>query len=35
LSLPGALTLAALTVLLVWLGVVPAPVIDLIQAVIG
>jgi NADH-quinone oxidoreductase subunit N len=35
LSLPGALTLATLTVLLVWLGVVPAPVIDLIQAVIG
>ncbi|MGA9539327.1 MAG: NADH-quinone oxidoreductase subunit N [Desulfobacterales bacterium] len=35
LSLPGALTLATLTVLLVWLGVVPAPVIDLIQAMIG
>jgi NADH-quinone oxidoreductase subunit N len=35
LSLPGTLTLAALTVLLVWLGVVPAPVIDLIQAMIG
>jgi NADH-quinone oxidoreductase subunit N len=35
LSLPGALTLATLTVLLVWLGVVPAPVIDLIQIVIG
>ena len=35
LSLPGALTLAALTVLLVWIGVVPAPVINLIQAVIG
>ena len=35
LSLPGALTLATLTVLLVWLGVVPAPVIDLIQTVIG
>jgi NADH-quinone oxidoreductase subunit N len=35
LPLPGVLTLATLTVLLVWLGVVPAPVIDLIQAVIG
>jgi NADH-quinone oxidoreductase subunit N len=35
LSLPSALTLAILTVLLVWLGVVPAPVIDLIQAVAG
>ena len=35
LSLPGTLTLAALTVLLVWIGVVPAPVIDLIQAMIG
>jgi NADH-quinone oxidoreductase subunit N len=34
-SLPGALTLATLAVLLVWLGVVPAPVIDLIQAMIG
>jgi len=35
LSLPGALALATLTVLLVWLGVIPAPVIDLIQAMIG
>ena len=35
LPLPGVLTLATLTVLLVWLGVVPAPVIDLIQTVIG
>jgi NADH-quinone oxidoreductase subunit N len=35
LPLPGVLTLATLTVLLVWLGVVPAPVIDLIRAVIG
>jgi NADH-quinone oxidoreductase subunit N len=35
LSLPGVLTLATLTVLLVWLGVVPAPLIDLIQEVIG
>jgi NADH-quinone oxidoreductase subunit N len=35
LCLPGALTLAALAVLLVWLGVVPAPVIDLIHAMIG
>jgi NADH-quinone oxidoreductase subunit N len=35
LSLPGTLTLATLTVLLFWLGVIPAPVIDLIQAVIG
>jgi NADH-quinone oxidoreductase subunit N len=35
LSLPGTLTLATLTLLLLWLGVVPAPVIDLIQAVIS
>lgn len=35
LSLPGALTLATLTVLLVWLGVTPAPVIKLVQAMIG
>jgi NADH-quinone oxidoreductase subunit N len=35
LSLTGALTLAALTVLLVWLGVVPSPVVNLIRAMIG
>jgi NADH-quinone oxidoreductase subunit N len=35
LSLPGALTLATLTVLLVWLGVTPAPVIKLVQTMIG
>lgn len=35
LSLPGALTLATLTVLLIWLGVVPAPVIELVHAMIG
>lgn len=34
LSLPGTLTLATLTVLLVWLGVVPTPLINLIQAMI-
>jgi NADH-quinone oxidoreductase subunit N len=35
LSLPGALTLATLTVLLVWLGMTPAPLIKLVQAMIG
>ncbi|MFN2122530.1 MAG: NADH-quinone oxidoreductase subunit N, partial [Candidatus Promineifilaceae bacterium] len=35
LSLTGTLTLAALTVLLLWLGVVPAPVVNLIQSMIG
>jgi NADH-quinone oxidoreductase subunit N len=35
LSLPAALTLAALALLLVWLGVVPAPLLDLLQAMIG
>jgi NADH-quinone oxidoreductase subunit N len=30
-SLSGGLTLAALTFLLIWLGVMPAPIIDLIQ----
>ncbi len=35
LPLPGALTLAILTALLVGLGVFPAPVIDLIQSMIG
>ncbi|MFZ0613210.1 MAG: NADH-quinone oxidoreductase subunit N [Desulfobacterales bacterium] len=35
LPLTGALTLAALTVLLVWLGVVPAPVVDFIRAALG
>ena len=30
-SLSDRLTLAALTLLLVWLGVMPAPIIDLIQ----
>jgi NADH-quinone oxidoreductase subunit N len=35
LPLPGALTLAILTVLLVWLGVVPTPLIALLKAMIG
>jgi NADH-quinone oxidoreductase subunit N len=33
LSLSGVLALATLTVLLFWLGVAPAPVIELIQTV--
>jgi NADH-quinone oxidoreductase subunit N len=33
-SLSGALTLAVLTFLLIWLGVMPAPIFDLIQTVV-
>jgi NADH-quinone oxidoreductase subunit N len=35
LSLPGGLTLAGLTLLLIWLGVMPAPVIRLVQTMLG
>ncbi len=35
LSLAGGIVLAVLTLLLVWLGVYPAPIIQLIQAMVG
>ena len=33
-SLSGTLTLAALTFLLIWLGIMPAPIFDLIQTMV-